>query len=60
MRKRRKRRIFIIWLVTVIILLAVLGILLNRNANRKVQITEYEDQSGSQGMFTRSRFQTEV
>ena len=51
MKTRKKKKWFIIWLIVVIILSGVLGILLYKNANKKVFITQYEDKSGSQGMF---------
>ena len=39
------------WLAIVIVLVAILAVLVYKNANRKVYITQYDDKSGSQGMF---------
>lgn len=50
--KKTKKKIFIIWLIIVITLCCILGaILFWKNTHRQVFITQYGDESGSQGQF---------
>lgn len=51
MKKKKCKKVFIAWLVIVVVLVAILAFLVYKNANRKVYITQYDDKSGSQGMF---------
>ena len=51
MKKKKWKKVFGAWLAIVIVLVAILAVLVYKNANRKVYITQYDDKSGSQGMF---------
>lgn len=44
-------KVFGAWLAIVIVLVAILAVLVYKNANRKVYITQYDDKSGSENVL---------